>query len=73
MSLRSGAGIGPATAGCTVAVHYGGIRLAEVVLGMKGLKYQAAAQAMKRFGERLANDPERRRFVLQMQRQLSTI
>ncbi len=73
MSLRSGTGIGPATARCYVAVHDGGIRLAEVVRGMKGLRYQAAAPAMKRFGERLADDPERRRFVLQMQRQLSTI
>jgi hypothetical protein len=40
---------------------------------MKGLKYQAAAQAVKRFGGALAEDAERRRSVTNLRRQLSII
>jgi REP element-mobilizing transposase RayT len=45
-----------------VAVHHGGLRLAEVVQEVK-MKYQAAAQAVKRFSQALADHPERQRFV----------
>jgi REP element-mobilizing transposase RayT len=55
-----------------VAVRHGGIRLAEVV-GEVGLKYQAAAQAVKRFGQVLADDPERKRFVSKLRKEMSTI
>jgi hypothetical protein len=55
-----------------VAVRHGGMRLAEVVRQV-GLKYQAAAQAVKRFAQTLADDPERKRFVSRLRRQLSTI
>jgi putative transposase len=56
-----------------VAVRHGGLRLAEVVGQMEGLQYQAAAQAVKRFGEALAEDPERRQFVRKLRRHLSNI
>jgi hypothetical protein len=56
-----------------VAVRYGGLRLAEVV-GEVGLKYQAAAQGIKRFARMLAeNDQQRRRFVAKLKLQLSII
>lgn len=55
-----------------VAMRHGGLRLAEVV-PEAGLKYQAAAQAVKRFGQALAEDPERKRFVAALQREMSTI
>lgn len=48
-----------------VAVRYGGMRLAEVV-GQVGLKYQAAAQAVKRFGQAMGDDPKRKRFVSEL-------
>ncbi len=48
-----------------VAVRHGGMRLAEVVRSV-GLKYQAAAQAVKRFAQTLADDPERKRFVAKL-------
>jgi hypothetical protein len=41
-----------------VAVRHGGMRLAEVVRPV-GLKYQAAAQAVKRFAQTQADDPKR--------------
>jgi hypothetical protein len=47
--------------------------LAEVV-GEVGLKYQAAAQGIKRFARMLAeNDQQRRRFVAKLKQQLSII
>ena len=55
-----------------VAVRYGGLRLAEVVREV-GMRYQAAAQAAKRFGQALAGDPRRKRFVSKLQHELSTI
>lgn len=55
------------------AVRHGGQRLAEVVAQMSGLKYQAAAQAVKRFGAALAQDAVKRRWLAELKRQLSTI
>jgi putative transposase len=55
------------------AVRHGGQRLAEVVAQMGGLKYQAAAQAVKRFGLALARDAAKRRWLAELKRQLSTI
>ena len=56
-----------------VAVRHGGLRLAQVVKELKGLRYQAAAQAMKRFAAVLDQDAARQKFVLQLRRQLSII
>jgi REP element-mobilizing transposase RayT len=53
----------------TAARHLG-YRLAEVYRGVPGLKYPAAAQAVKRFGRRLADDEERERFVRRLRRAL---
>ena len=55
-----------------VAVRYGGLRLAEVVRQVE-MKYQAAAQAVKRFGQALADDPDRRQFVSKLKKLMSTI
>ena len=55
-----------------LATRHGGLRLAEVVREV-GVKYQAAAQAVKRFGQALSEDPERRRFLADLKLQLSTI
>ncbi|MGH9725258.1 MAG: hypothetical protein ACRD41_09350, partial [Candidatus Acidiferrales bacterium] len=55
-----------------VAVRHGGLRLAEVAAQV-GMNYQAAAQALKRFGQALADDPERKRFVSKLRQQISTI
>jgi hypothetical protein len=55
-----------------VAVRHGGLRLAEVVREA-GMKYQAGAQGVKRFGVALADDPERKRFVSKLKRELSII
>ena len=55
-----------------VAVHHGGQRLAEVVRQV-GMKYQAAAQGVKRFAGMLADDPDRKRFVSKLIHELSTI
>lgn len=54
-----------------VAVRHGGARLVEVVRAVKGLRYQAAAQAVKRFGVAMSADPARGRFVRQLRRELS--
>jgi hypothetical protein len=54
------------------AVRHGGLRLAEVAPQV-GMKYQAAAQGVKRFGEGMADDPERRRFVSKLKHEMSTI
>ena len=53
------------------AVRYGGQRLAEVVAQVPGLKYPAAAQAVKRFGLALEKEGTRRRWVAELRRQLS--
>jgi putative transposase len=55
------------------AVRHGGQRLAEVVAQLGGLKYQAAAQAVKRFGEALARDAAKRRWLAELKRQLSAL
>ena len=55
-----------------VAVHHGGPRLAEVVRQV-GLKYQAAAQAVKGYGQARANNPARKRFVAKLRNLLSSI
>jgi len=55
-----------------VAVRHGGMRRTEVVRQV-GLKYQAAAQAVKRFAQSLADNPERKRFVAKLSQDLSTI
>jgi putative transposase len=54
------------------AVRHGGLRLAEVVR-QAGMKYQAAAQAVKRFGQEMAEDAERKRFVSKLKDEVSTI
>jgi hypothetical protein len=51
-----------------VATRYGGYRLAELVGKVKGLKYQAAAQGVRRFRQGLAEDAARRRFVSRLRR-----
>jgi hypothetical protein len=56
-----------------VAVRHGGMGLAEVVRAVKGIRYQAAAQAVKRFAASLKKDAARRKFVVELQRQLSII
>jgi hypothetical protein len=55
-----------------VAVRYGGLRLVEV-MRHTGMKYQAAAQAVKRFAEALEQDPDRKDFVARLKRQMSII
>ena len=55
-----------------VAVRYGGLRLTEVVREVR-MKYQAAAQGVKRFGQALAEDSDRRRFVAKLKELKSTI
>ena len=37
---------------------------------MEGLKYASAAQAVRRFGDRQASNPDMRRFVANLRRQL---
>jgi hypothetical protein len=56
-----------------VAVRFGGLRLAEVLPSIPGLKYQAAAQGVKRFREQIPRNPDRSRFVEEMRRRLSKI
>jgi putative transposase len=56
-----------------VATRYGGHRLAEVVGEVPGLRYQAAAQGVRRFSRQLAKDPARERFVRRLRKQLSII
>jgi len=50
------------------AVRHLGYRLVEVYRGVPGLQYPAAAQAVKRFGRRLADDEEREGFVRRLRR-----
>ena len=56
-----------------VAVRHGGMRLVEVVRALKGIRYQAAAQAVKRFASTLEIDPARRLFVIELMRRMSTL
>jgi hypothetical protein len=53
-----------------VAVRHGGQRLAEVVRAVGGVKYGAAAQAVRRFAAGLAQDAAKVRFVEGMKRSL---
>jgi hypothetical protein len=46
-----------------VATRYGGYRLAELMGELPGLKYQAAAQGVRRFRLGLKNDAAKERFV----------
>ena len=55
-----------------LGTRQGGLRLAEMA-PEAGVKYQAAAQAVKRFGQALADDPERQRFLADLKRQMSTV
>lgn len=55
-----------------VAVRHGGMRLAEVVRAV-GLKYQAGAQAVRRFARMLADDPARQRWVAKLRNEVSTV
>jgi hypothetical protein len=54
------------------AVRHGRLRLAEVVRQV-GMKYQAAAQGVKRFGQEMADDADRKRFVTKLSQQMSNI
>ena len=56
-----------------VAVRHGGYRLAEVVRRIDGLKYPAGAQAVRRFGQRLDENREMKRFVAAMKREMAGI
>jgi hypothetical protein len=47
--------------------------LAEGVKEGEGVRYQAAAQAVKRLGEAMPKDPERREFVSKLKPEMSTI
>ncbi len=54
-----------------VAVQHGRLRLSDVQREVPGLKYQAAAQAVRRFRSQLAEDPARQRFVERLRREMS--
>jgi hypothetical protein len=54
------------------AVRHCGLRLAEVARQV-GMKYQAAVQGVKRFGQEMADDAERKRFVSKLKHEMSTI
>jgi hypothetical protein len=51
-----------------VATRYGGYRLAELVGEVPGLKYQAAAQGVRRFRHRMREDQALRSFVKRLRR-----
>jgi hypothetical protein len=53
-----------------VAVRYGQQRLVDVVRLAGGMKYGAAAQAVRRFAAGLAKDADKVRFVANMRRRL---
>jgi putative transposase len=53
-----------------VATRYGGYRLAELLGEMPELKYQAAAQGVRRFRLGLKEDPAKERFVNRLKKQL---
>lgn len=54
------------------AVRHLGYRLAEVYREIPGLKYPAAAQAVKRFGRVQLEDEKRERFVRRLRRALAS-
>ena len=56
-----------------VATRYGGYRLAELMGELPEMKYQAAAQGVRRFRLGLKDDPAKERFVNRLKKQLSTI
>jgi len=56
-----------------VAVRHGGYGLADAVRQMGGLKYQAAAQGVKRVEARLTKDAQCRRFVNRLAAKMSNI
>jgi len=57
-------------AGVVKVARYGRHRLAEVVRKEGAMKYQAAAQAVRRFEASVGKDPGRARFVERMKRSL---
>jgi REP element-mobilizing transposase RayT len=56
-----------------VATRYGGYRLAEILRVLPGVKYQAAAQGVRRFLTGLKQDTAKARLVDKLRKQLSTI
>jgi hypothetical protein len=56
-----------------VATRHGGYRLAELLGELPGLKYQAAAQGVRRFRHGLRDDRAKERFVNRLKKQLSII
>ena len=55
------------------ATRFGGLRLAEVTRAVEGLRYQTAAQGVKRFAQALPGDPIRQRFIATVRRTLSML
>ena len=55
-----------------LGTRQGGLWLAEVA-PEAGVKYQAAAQAVTRFGQALAGNAERKRLASVLRRNLSTL
>ena len=53
-----------------VAVRHGGWRLAEVLREIPGLKYQAAAQGVRRFRLQAEADPAKRQCAEKLKRDL---
>ena len=56
-----------------VATRHGGYRLAELLSELPEIKYQAAAQGIRRFRLGLKDDPAKERFVSRLRKQMSTI
>jgi putative transposase len=55
------------------ATRYGGYRLAELINQVAGLRYQAAAQGVRRFRLGLGNDSAKERFLAKLRSKLSII
>ncbi len=55
------------------ATPYGGYRLAELLKEVPGLRYQAAAQGVRRFRLGLGNDPAKGRLLASLRSRLSII
>lgn len=55
-----------------VGMRYGRLRLVDIARHA-GMKYQAAAQAVRRFKELLPDDVERERFVSELKHQISNV
>jgi hypothetical protein len=53
--------------------RYGGYRLAELLKEVPGLRYQAAAQGVRRFRLGLESDPAKERFLAKLRSRLSII